>query len=132
MPPDWRLFMSAEALESAYFSRCTQELSKNSTALTALRNRVNAASSEAELQQIQSSTIPGLLPPLMPGSIPQQKAQLTEALDLSRSRLQANLSRQRTGTVVNSLPGTLRVLLGAAIVAAFLFTIRRHFQYNFQ
>ena len=104
------------------------ELSKNSTALTALRNRLNAASSEAELQQIQSSTIPGLLPPPVPGTIAQQKAQLTEALDLSRSRLKANLSRQRTSAVVNSIPGTLRVLLGATIVAAFLRTIRRHFQ----
>ena len=109
-------------------NQLSQELSKNSTALTALRNRVNAASSEAELQQIQSSTIPGLLPPLMPGSIPQQKAQLTEALDLSRSRLQANLSRQRTSAVVNSIPRTLSVLLGATIVSAFLRTIRRHFQ----
>ena len=109
-------------------NQLSQELSKNSTALTALRNRVTAASSEAELQQIQSSTIPGLLPPLMPGSLAQQKVQLTEALDLSRSRLQANLSRQRTGTLANSIPGILRVLLGAAIVAAFLFTIRRHFQ----
>lgn len=108
-------------------NQLSQELSKNSTALTALRNRVNAASSEAELQQIQSSTIPGLLPPLMPGSIPQQKAQLTEALDLSRSRLQANLSRQRTAAVVNSIPRTLSVLLGATIVSAFLRTIRRHF-----
>ena len=108
-------------------NQLSQELSKNSTALTALRNRVNAASSEAELQQIQSSTIPGLLPPLMPGSIPQQKAQLTEALDLSRSRLQANLSRQRTSAVVNSIPRTLSVLLGATIVSAFLRTIRRHF-----
>jgi hypothetical protein len=109
-------------------NQLSQELSKNSTALTALRNRVNAASSEVELQQIQSSTIPGLLPPLMPGSIPQQKAQLTEALDLSRSRLQANLSRQRTYAVVNSIPRTLSVLLGATIVSAFLRTIRRHFQ----
>jgi len=109
-------------------NQLSQELSKNSTALTALRNRVNAASSEVELQQIQSSTIPGLLPPLMPGSIPQQKAQLTEALDLSRSRLQANLSRQRTSAVVNSIPRTLSVLLGATIVSAFLRTIRRHFQ----
>jgi hypothetical protein len=108
-------------------NQLSQELSKNSTALTALRNRVNAASSEVELQQIQSSTIPGLLPPLMPGSIPQQKAQLTEALDLSRSRLQANLSRQRTSAVVNSIPRTLSVLLGATIVSAFLRTIRRHF-----
>jgi hypothetical protein len=108
-------------------NQLSQELSKNSAALTALRNRVNAASSEAELQQIQSSTIPGLLPPLVPGSIPQQKAQLTEALDLSRSRLQANLSRQRTSAVVNSIPRTLSVLLGATIVSAFLRTIRRHF-----
>ena len=108
-------------------NQLSQELSKNSTALTALRNRVNAASSEAELQQIQSSTIPGLLPPLIPGSIPQQKAQLTEALDLSRSRLQANLSRQRTSAVVNSIPRTLSVIMGATIVSAFLRTIRRHF-----
>jgi len=64
----------------------------------------------------------------VPGSIAQQKAQLTEALDLRRSGLQTNLNRQRTDTLVNSLPGTLRVLLGATIVAAFLFTIRRHFQ----
>jgi hypothetical protein len=64
----------------------------------------------------------------VPGTIAQQKAQLTEALDLSRSRLKANLSRQRTSAVVNSIPGTLRVLLGATIVAAFLRTIRRHFQ----
>ena len=109
-------------------NQLSQELSKNSTALTALRNRVNSASSEAELQQIQSSTIPGLLPPLMPGSIPQQKAQLTEALDLSRTRLQVNLSRQRTSAVVNSIPRTLSVMLGATIVSAFLRTIRRHFQ----
>ena len=108
-------------------NQLSQELSKNSTALTALRNRVNAASSEAELQQIQSSTIPGLLPPLMPGSIPQQKAQLTEALDLSRTRLQVNLSRQRTSAVVNSIPRTLSVIMGATIVSAFLRTIRRHF-----
>ena len=108
-------------------NQLSQELSKNSTALTALRNRVNAASSEVELQQIQSSTIPGLLPPLMPGSIPQQKAQLTEALDLSRTRLQVNLSRQRTSAVVNSIPRTLSVIMGATIVSASLRTIRRHF-----
>lgn len=64
----------------------------------------------------------------MPGSIAQQKAQLTEALVLNRSRLQANLTSQRTSIVVNSIPATLRVLLGATIVSAFLLTIRRHFQ----
>jgi hypothetical protein len=40
----------------------------------------------------------------------------------------ANLSRQRTGTLANSIPRILRVLLGATIVSAFLRTIRRHFQ----
>jgi hypothetical protein len=106
----------------------SDQLNQTSSQIAGLRNHLNAASSEAELQQIQSSTIPGLLPPLVPGSIAQQKAQLTEALDLNRSRLQANLSRQRTSTMVNSIPGTLRVLLGATIVSAFLRTIRRHFQ----
>jgi hypothetical protein len=52
----------------------------------------------------------------------------TNLMFASRSRHQANLNRQRTSTVVNSIPGTLRVLLGATIVAAFLRTIRRHFQ----
>ncbi|MFN5192984.1 MAG: hypothetical protein ACK5E6_00960, partial [Cyanobacteriota bacterium] len=59
------------------------------------------------------------------GPLPQQKAQLTEALDLSRSRLEANLSAQRTSTLINSIPGTVRVVLGAAIAWAFLLTIRR-------
>ena len=106
----------------------SQQLNQATTELAGLRSRLNATGSEAELQRLQASTIPGLLPPLVPGTIPQQKAQLIEALDLSRSRLKANLSRQRTSTVVNSIPGTLRVLLGASIVSAFLLTIRRHFQ----
>jgi hypothetical protein len=116
----WLWFDSADKLSA--------QLNQATTELAGLRNRLNAAGSEAELLRLQASTIPGLLPPLVPGSIAQQKAQLTEALDLSRSRLEANLNRQRTGTLANSIPGILRVLLGAAIVAAFLFTIRRHFQ----
>jgi len=87
-------------------------LSRQTVQLAGLRNRLNAAGSEAELQRLQASTIPGLLPPLIPGSLAQQKAQLSESLDLNRSGLQTNLNRQRTSTVVNSLPGTLRVLLG--------------------
>jgi len=109
-------------------AQLTDQFNQATTELAGLRSRLNSAGSEAELQRIQASTVPGLLPPLVPGSIAQQKAQLTEALDLRRSGLQTNLNRQRTDTLVNSLPGTLRVLLGATIVAAFLFTIRRHFQ----
>jgi hypothetical protein len=116
----WLWFDSADKL-SAQLNQATTELS-------GLRNRVNAAGSGAELQRLQASTIPGLLPPLIPGSLAQQKAQLSESLDLNRSGLQTNLNRQRNATLANSIPGILRVLLGATIVAAFLFTIRRHFQ----
>jgi hypothetical protein len=108
--------------------KLSQQLNQATTQLAGLRNRLNAASSVAELQRLQASTIPGLLPPLIPGSLLQQKAQLIEALDLRRSGLQNNLNRQRTSAVVNSIPPTLRVLLGATIIAAFLLTIRRHFQ----
>ena len=115
----WLWFDSADKLSA--------QLNQATTELAGLRNRLNAAGSEVELR-LQSSTIPGLLPPPVPGSIAQQKTQLTEALDQRRSGLQANLNRQRNATLVNSIPGILRVLLGATIVAAFLFTIRRHFQ----
>ena len=98
----WLWFDSADKLSA--------QLNQATTELAGLRNRLNAAGSEAELQRLQASTIPGLLPPLIPGSLAQQKTQLTEALDQSRSSLQANLNRQRTG------------------VTAILFTIRRHFQ----
>jgi len=108
--------------------KLTDKINQATTELAGLRNRLNGAGTEAELQRIQASTIPGLLPPLIPGSITQQKTQLIEALDLRRSGLQTNLNRQRTDTLVNAIPGTLRVLLGATIVAAFLLTIRRHFQ----
>jgi hypothetical protein len=116
----WLWFDSGEKL--------TEQLNQATTEIAGLRNRLSGAGSEAELQLLQSTTIPGLLPPLVPGTIGQQKTQLTEALDLRRSGLQTNLNRQRTDTLVNAIPGTLRVLLGATIVAAFLLTIRRHFQ----
>ena len=106
-------------------AKLSDQFNQATTELAGLRNRLNGAGSEAELQQLQASTIPGLLPPLIPGSLAQQKTQLTEALDLNRSGLQTNLNRQRTDTLVNSLPGTLRVLLGALIVSTFLFSIRR-------
>jgi len=99
----WLWFDSADKLSA--------QLNQATTELAGLRNRLNAAGSEVE-QRLQSSTIPDLLPPLIPGSLAQQKAQLSESLDLNRSGLQTNLNRQRTSTVVNSLPGTLRVLLG--------------------
>jgi hypothetical protein len=104
------------------------QLTQASTQLAGLRTRLIAAGSQSELQRLLAATAPGLLPTLAPGPLPQQKAQLSEALDLSLSRLRANLSGQRTATLVTSMPGTLRVLIGAAIVSAFLFTIRRHFQ----
>jgi hypothetical protein len=103
------------------------QLNQATTQLSSLTNRLNAATSAADLQRLLATTPPGLLPPLSPDTLPEQKVQLTEALNMSRTNLQANLSRQRNTTLFNSIPGTLRVILGAAIVSAFFLTIRRHF-----
>lgn len=101
------------------------QLTRASSQLADLSARINATGSRPELQRLLASTTPGLLPPLPQGSLPQQKTQLVKALDLSRSRLQANISSQRTSVLVNAIPGTLRVIIGAAIVCAFLLTIHR-------
>lgn len=101
------------------------QLSQATSQFAVVRTRLDGAASEPDLQRILASLSPGLLPPLAPGTLPQQKAQLTEALEFSRSRLQANLSSQRTATLVNAIPGTLRVVLAAAIVSAFMLTLRR-------
>jgi len=51
----WLWFDSADKLSA--------QLNQATTELFGLRNRVNAAGSEAELQLLQASTIAGLLPP---------------------------------------------------------------------
>jgi hypothetical protein len=68
-------------------AKLSDKINQATTELAGLRNRLNGAVTEAELQRIQASTIPGLLPPLISGSITQQKTQLIEALDLKRSGL---------------------------------------------
>ncbi|MFM9110354.1 MAG: hypothetical protein ACKOPN_07145, partial [Prochlorococcaceae cyanobacterium] len=106
-------------------NQLSEQLSQASSQLGVLRNRLDGAASEAELQRVLASTPPGLLPPLGAGSLSQQRAQLGELLDLSRARLQTNLTRRRTATLVNAIPGILRGVLGAAIVGLFLLTVRR-------
>ncbi|MEB3316794.1 MAG: hypothetical protein VKO39_01430 [Cyanobacteriota bacterium] len=76
-------------------------------------------------QRLLASASPGLLSSLSSGGLPQQKALLNGALDLPLSRLQSNLNPQRTTTLRNAIPATVRVVAGAAIVSAVLLTIRR-------
>jgi hypothetical protein len=106
-------------------NQLSAQINQATNQLAVVRTRLNGAASEAELQRLLAGLNPGLLPPPTPGPLLQQKGQLTEALDLSRSRLAANLSAQRTSMLINSIPGTVRVVLGAAIAWAFLLTIRR-------
>ena len=65
------------------------------------------------------------LPPLQSDSLAERKQQLSEAIAINTSRISSSLRDQRAETLRTSLPGTLRVLLGAAIVGAFLFMITR-------
>lgn len=68
---------------------------------------------------------PGPLPPLQGGFLAERKQQLSEAIAINTSRISSSLRDQRAETLRTSLPGTLRVLVGAAIVSAFLFMLRR-------
>ena len=65
------------------------------------------------------------LPPWQSGSLAERKQQLSEAIAINTSRISSSLRDQRAETLRTSLPCTLRVLVGAAIVSAFLFMITR-------
>jgi hypothetical protein len=80
------------------------------------------SSSESELRSLLTAK---LLPPLQGGSLAERKQQLSEAITINTSRISSSLRDQRAETLRTSLPGTLRVLVGAAIVSAFLFSLRR-------
>jgi hypothetical protein len=79
----------------------------------------------AALRSLLTAANPGPLPPLQGGSLAERKQQLSEAIAINTSRISSSLRDQRAETLRTSLPGTLRVLVGAAIVSAFLFNLRR-------
>ena len=57
------------------------------------------------------------------GSLADHKQQLAKAIDANGASFSTNLSSERSAMLRNSIPGTLRVLLGALIVSAILFTM---------
>lgn len=98
---------------------------------SALLSPLLATASQAELRQRLIQVPPGGFPAppvgLLTASAPleAQKRQLSEATQGALNTLRANLRNERTNLLRNSLPGSLRVLLGAAILSAFLFTTAR-------
>jgi hypothetical protein len=57
------------------------------------------------------------------GSLADHKQQLAKAIDANGASFSTNLSSEDSAMLRNSIPGTLRVLLGALIVGAILFTM---------
>jgi hypothetical protein len=78
-----------------------------------------------ELQRLLASANPGPLPPLQAGSLPERKPQINEAIALNTTRLSVSLQDQHTAILRSTLPGTLGVFFGSAIVSAFLFMLKR-------
>jgi hypothetical protein len=105
-------------------SQLNRQINQGESGVAALRSRILATSSEAELGSLLAAANPGPLPPLQGGSLAERKQQLSEAIAINTSRISSSLRDQRAETLRTSLPGTLRVLLGAAIVSAFLFMLR--------
>jgi len=106
-------------------SQLNRQINQGESGVAALRSRIMASRSEAELGSLLTAANPGPLPPLKAGSLAERKQQLSEAIAINTSRISSSLRDQRAETLRTSLPGTLRVLVGAAIVSAFLFLITR-------
>lgn len=106
-------------------SQLNRQINQGESGDAALRSRIMASSSEAEMGSLLTAANPGPLPPLKAGSLAERKQQLSEAIAINTSRISSSLRDQRAETLRTSLPGTLRVLFGAAIVSAFLFMLRR-------
>lgn len=105
-------------------SQVNRQINQGEANVAALRSRIGASSSEAELRSLLASANLGPMAPLRGGSLADQKQQLSDALAIQASQLSGNLREQRAALLRNSLPGSLRVLFGAAIVSAFLFLLR--------
>jgi len=106
-------------------SQLNRQINQGERGVAALRSRIQASRSEAELSSLLAAANPGPLPPLQDGSLAERKQLLSEAIAINTTRLSSSLRDQRAETLRTSLPGTLRVLVGAAIVGAFLFMLRR-------
>ena len=106
-------------------SQLNRQINQGESGVAALRSRIMASSSEAELDSLLTAANPGPLPPLKAGSLAERKQQLSEAIAINTSRISSSLRDQRSETLRKTLPGTLRVLFGAAIVSAFLLMITR-------
>ena len=105
-------------------SKLNRQINQGERGIAALRSRIMASRSEAELGSLLTAANPGPLPPLQGGSLAERKQQLSEAIAINTSRISSSLRDQRAETLRTSLPGSLRVLFGAAIVSAFLFMLR--------
>ena len=106
-------------------SQLNRQINQGESGVAALRSRIVASSSESELGSLLAAANPGFLPPLKPGSLAERKQQLSEAIAINTSRISSSLRDQRAETLRTCLPGTLSVLVGAAIVSALLFMLRR-------
>lgn len=105
-------------------NQVNRQITQGETNVAALHSRIGASTSEADLRSLLASADLGPLPPLRAGSLADQKQQLSDALAINTSRLSSTLCEQRATMLRSSLPGSLRVFFGAAIVSAFLFLLR--------
>jgi hypothetical protein len=103
----------------------SRQIDQSESGVAELRSRIMASSSEDELQSLLASANPGALPPLQAGSLLKRKQQISEAIALNTTRLSVSLQDQRTAILRSTLPGTLLVFFGSAIVSAFLFMLKR-------
>lgn len=104
-------------------SQVNASIRQGETNRSALQRSLAASTSDRELQALLAGVNLGPLPAITAGSLADHKQQLAKAIDANGAAFSANLSKDRFAMLSISIPGTLRVLLGALIVSAILFTI---------
>lgn len=92
---------------------------------SAYRSLLLASRSESDLRSLVAERSPALLAALKPGPLPQQKQQISEAVRQDSRRFHSTLTERRNSLLASSLPGSLRVLIGAVIVSTLLISLRR-------
>jgi hypothetical protein len=106
-------------------SQVNARILQGETNRISLQQALAASASDRELQALLASTNLGPLPAFSSPSLADHKQQLTQALAANGAAFNTNLRSERSAMLANSIPGTLRVLLGSLIVGAILFTITR-------
>lgn len=101
------------------------QLQQAESNLSSVRNKIKASQSTEELRRFLLTINNGNAPTLNEGSLDEQKKQVNAIINVDLLKLRNSLDYRRNELLAGSIAGTLKTMIGAAIVSATLLTIKR-------